>query len=139
MKLIDLKNAAQQTVLPLRLQAYERMVLFIERLNPSSLLVRLHVAGMSAQEMQHVLVNEIKNEYGHNVTQQVYLSQESWAVIVRLKEETIAMINNTAKVLPADAKSVDLSKTILAHLAAMDENPYEVALAVVKADIQQIF
>ena len=139
LKFFELKKSALDGTLPLRLQAYERLILFLERINPSNLLLRSHVAGISAAEMQHLLIAEIRSEFQHNITQQLYVSIPAWNVITRLKEDTITLINNTAKGLPADAGSVDLSKTILTHLAGMEQNPYDAALDLVKADIQQLF
>lgn len=136
----ELRKAGLQYTLPLRLQAYERIVLFLERLNPSSLLIRLHVSGMSAAEMQHIIVADIRAEYQHNISQQIYVSDRAWAVVKKMKDDTIAMVNNTVSALPDNAPGIDLSKSILTHLAGLEtENPYNVALTIVKRDIQSLF
>lgn len=139
MKILDLRKSAQGTTLPLRLQAHERMVLFIERINPSSLLVRTHAPGLSVVQMQQMLTNEIQNEFQHNVTQQVYLSIQAWVMIRRLKDDTINLVNQSAKTLDPEAPSLELSKLILTHMASIEDNPYDAALALIKADIQEIF
>lgn len=139
-KLIEIKKASQEHVLPLRLQAYERLVLFLERINPDNMLVRLHTPGMSAIEMQNLILSEIRAEYHHNITQQLYVSHTSWAMVKKIKENTIGMVNNAIKGLPKDASAVNLSKALLTHLSSLEgENPYETALKTVKQDIQQIF
>ena len=139
LKLLDLKKAAQATTLPLRLQAYERIVLFIERINPASLLVRTHAPGLTVLQMQQMLVAEIQQEFQHNVTQQVYLSIPAWAMVKKLKEDTINLISHTARTQEAEAPAIELSKLILTHMASIDDNPYDAALAFIKTDIQEIF
>lgn len=137
--LLDLKKASLETTLPLRLQAYERLALFIERVNPSNMLVRVHVAGTTVREIQQFLISEIRTEHQHNITQQLYVSSQAWAVINRIKEDTISLINNTAAGLSPEASSVELSKVILTHLANLDENPYDAGLMLLKHDMQHFF
>jgi hypothetical protein len=130
------ENLAQ--TLPLKLQAYERITLFLERLNPANMLVRLHVAGLSAREMQNVILADIRSEYQHNISQQIYVSDISWNVVRKMKDETIGMIHSAVSGLPDSASSIELSKVILSHFANLQEdNPYEVALQIVKREVQQ--
>ena len=138
-KLLDLKKSSLETTLPLRLQAYERLTLFIERINPSNMLVRVHVAGTTVKEIQQFLLSEIRTEYQHNITQQLYVSAQAWIVMARIKDDTISMINNTASSLSPDASSVELSKIILTHLAGLEDNPYDAGLMLLKHDMQQFF
>lgn len=139
-KMLELQKATQAHVLPLRLQAYERMVLFLERINPSNMLIRLHVSGMSAPEMHNIIISDIRNEYQHNISQQLYVTNHAWSVVKKIKDESITLVNSAAQSLPEHASGVDLSKAILNHLATLEtENPYDVALSLVKRDIQQLF
>lgn len=138
-KIIGLKKASLKTTLPLRLQAYERLALFVERINPSNMLVRVHVAGTTVREIQQFLIAEIRTEHQHNITQQLYVSAQAWTVINRIKEDTISMINNTASGMSPDASSVELSKVILTHLAGLETNPYDAGLMLLKHDMQQFF
>lgn len=136
----ELKKSAQAHTFPLRLQAYERIVLFLERINPASMLVRLHVSGMSAKEMQNLILADIRAEYQHNIAQQLYVSNKAWSVVKKIKEDTISLINDAMHSLPENASGIELSKAILTHLATLEsENPYDVALTLVKHDIQQLF
>lgn len=123
----------------LRLQAYERLILFIERMNPANLLVRLYQPGFSAQEFQVQLLAEIRAEFQHNVSQQLYIHTTSWNVIRQLKDDTTAMIQQALAVLPEDAGGRALSIKVLEHLAVMPENPYDLALDLIKKDIHQLF
>lgn len=137
---LELRKAGLQHTLPLRLQAYERTVLFLERINPSSMLIRLHVSGMSAREMQNIILSDIRAEYHHNISQQIYVSDRAWGVVKKIKDDTIGMINSAVNALPENASSIDLSKSILTHLAGLEtENPYDVALSIVKRDMQSLF
>jgi hypothetical protein len=137
---MELKKAGLKHTLPLRLQAYERTVLFLERINPANLLVRLHVPGMSATEMHKIIIADIRSEYQHNISQQIYVSEMTWVVVKRIKEDTIGIISSAANALPAEASGMDLSKSVLTHLANLEsENPYDVALSIVKKDVQSLF
>lgn len=138
LKELEYRSSVLKDILPLRLQAYERMTLFIERINPSNLLLRLHVSGMSAKEMQNLILTEVRAEYQHNLAQQIYLTNDAWQIIKRVKDDTISIINAAVKSLPADASAVDLSKVVFSRLDSIEENPYELALLVIKKDIQEM-
>ena len=132
-------NNDRQQLLALRLQAHERLVVFIDRINPANLFLRLHQPGATAGDLQAVILHEIRTEFQHNVTQQLYISTDNWKVIKKIKEDTIAMVNNAVSTLPQDATGAELSRKILNHLAGMEHNPYELTLEVLKKDIHQMF
>lgn len=137
---LEIKKESLKHTLPLRLQAYERTILFLERINPANLLVRLHVSGMSAREMQTIIVSDIRNEYQHNISQQIYVRDNTWNVVKKIKDDTISIVNSAVTALPEHATSGDLSKSILIHLAGLEtENPYDIALKIVKQDVQSLF
>lgn len=126
-------------LLTLRLQAYERMIVFIDRLNPSNLFLRLNEPGISVHILHRLALHEIRTEFQHNVSQQLYLNAESWNVLCRLKEDTIAMINNAASTLPPEASGTDLSKKIVEHMIQLEQNPYELTVEMIKQDIHVLF
>lgn len=126
-------------LLSLRLHAHERMVVYVERINPINLLPRLYVQGIEVKALQILAVNEIKNEYQHNVTQQLYVDAATWEVLRKLKDDTIAMINNAVEVLPGDVSGVELSKKVLYHMSQINENPYELTIGLIKKQIHQLF
>jgi len=130
-------NAA--TFLPLRLQAYERLIIFIDRINPANLLVRLHQQGIAVTELQALLLNEVKSEFQHNITQQLYIDTTSWNIVRKLKDDTIAMVNNVVQNLPKDAAGIELSKKVLQHMSTIEENPYDLTINHLKSDIQKLF
>jgi hypothetical protein len=129
----------RQYLLSLKLQAHERLILFAERINPVNLLVMLHDKQLSKSEMHGLLLEQVRSEYQHNVSQQLYVSSHLWDAVDRLKTDTLSLINNTARTLPDDAGGTALSRQILARLAEIDERPYETAQALIKTEIQQIF
>src|SRR6476646_1719139 len=96
------KNKPQQTAddgfasKPLRLQAYERLVLLSERISLPSLISRVSIPGVSAREMQLLLIEAIKQEYEYNVTQQVYVSTTAWNAVRNLRDQTMLIINQVA-------------------------------------------
>ena len=138
--LIELRRASLKNILPLRLQAYERAILFLERINPTNMLIRLHTVEMTALEMQQLILSEIRAEFQHNMAQQLYISNHSWGVVKKMMEDTIVMVNNTVNTLPENASAFALSKTILSHLERLEmENPYDMALTLIKRDIQHSF
>jgi len=139
LKSFEARKEERSHLLPLRLQAHERMIVFIERINPANLFVRLHQQGISGRELQGIILNEIRTEYQHNVTQQLYVNPASWNVLRKLKEDTIAMLNNAVAGLPAEASGIDLSRKVLEHMASISENPYDLSLELIQKDIHQLF
>jgi hypothetical protein len=139
LKKLEVRSRSIETILPARLQAYERIILFLERSSPQNLLIRLNVPGLSARDFQKVLLDEIRNEYNHNVSQQVYMSEEVWNKVKNAKEDLIITINEAASQLSTETTSIDLSKKIFE--IAMDKtiDPMGHALSEVKKEIQQTF
>ncbi len=98
---------------PLRLQAYERLVLLTERIALPNLISRLNQPGISAVEMKLILTENIKQEVEYNSTQQLYVSQPAWDAIKNMKEQSIMLVNQVAGSLPTTASSSDLNKKII--------------------------
>jgi hypothetical protein len=102
--------------LPLQLQAYERLILLAERISLPNLINRSNQPGLTARDLQMLLTQSIKQEFEHNVTQQIYVTPESWDAVRNLKEQNIHVINQVASFLPPDASGTDLSKYLLEML-----------------------
>lgn len=139
LKTLEVRGKSIENVLPIRLQAYERMTLFLERITPQSLLVRLSAGGMGAREFHQLLLQEIRSEFNHNVSQQVYMSQEVWDLIRNAKEDLIMSINDAAGEVLPDAPSLDLSKKIFEKFMAKPVDPISHALLELKKEIQRTF
>ena len=139
LKNIELNKESRAHILPLRLQAHERLIIFTDRINPANLLVRLHQQGIGIGTLQAGILNEVRSEYQHNITQQLYIDSITWNVVRKLKDDTIAMINNAVQGLPVDSNGIELSKAILQHMASIDENPYDLTIELIKKNMQKIF
>jgi hypothetical protein len=108
-----LKPAAKVKDHTLQLQAYERLALFTERVKLENIISRLYVNGMSARDMQQALQHSIRDEYEHNITQQIYVNPEIWTAVTKMKEQNLYIINQLGAMLPANANAMDLNKRIL--------------------------
>jgi hypothetical protein len=104
----------------LQLQAYERLILLTERIALPNLIGRLKHEGFSAKEMQGMLTETIRQEFEHNITQQIYVSTEAWDAVRNLKEQNIFIVNQVSSFLPPQASALDLSKHLLEMIA---QNP----------------
>ncbi len=139
LKKLEVRSRSIETILPNRLQAYERMVLFLERMSPQNLLVRLNTTGMPSREFHQLLLSEIRNEYNHNVSQQVYISEQVWNLIKNAKEDLIVSINDAASEMGMESTSLDLSKKIFEKSINKQVDPLNHALIELKKEIQQTF
>jgi hypothetical protein len=138
-QLLEFRKTLSNQTMPLRLQAYERLVLFIERINPANMLIRLNATAFTAVELQNLVVEDIRSEYQHNITQQIYVSGRAWGVVKLVKDDTLNIVANAVKSLPADASGLDLSKTLLGYLSQLEDNPYDVAAARLRKDLEELF
>ena len=102
LKLLESRRLLQKEMLPLKLQAIERMVVFLERLRPESMVFRILQPGMQVRDLQLDLLATIRSEYEHNLSQQVYLTPQSWVAVRQAKDEMIALINVSADSVQTD-------------------------------------
>ncbi len=135
----ELTLEAVRTVLPIRLQAYERIVLFLERISMESLLMRSNTTPMSAQKLHGTLLNTIRSEYEHNLSQQLYISADAWEVVRSARSNMVKIINGVAKELPKTATSMDLGKNLLEEIMSMDREPTKAAIDHLKQEAASLF
>jgi hypothetical protein len=98
---------------PLQLAAYERLVILADRIAIPNLISRISQPGLSKTEMQLLLTQTIKQEYDHNISQQIYVSADAWEAVRNLKDQNIHLINQVASILPTEANGMDLNKKLL--------------------------
>jgi hypothetical protein len=98
---------------PLQLAAYERLVILADRIAIPNLISRSNQSGLNKTEMQQLLTQTIKQEYDHNISQQIYVTADAWDAVRNLKEQNIHLINQVASILPPEANGLDLNKKIL--------------------------
>ncbi|WP_034891119.1 hypothetical protein [Gillisia sp. Hel_I_29] len=131
-----IRKENQKEALPLRLQAYERMALYLERISFGKLLIRIKTDNLTAEEYANVLTSNIEIEFEHNLAQQIYITGECWNVIKTSKNATIGIIRKTLKqegVTSADK----LREVILAGLMEQ-QAPTETALDYIKKEVRSI-
>lgn len=136
-RLLELKFHSKELVTPVRLQAYERMAMFLERIDPNQLLFRVSNPDFTAYQMQTILLATIRSEYEHNLSQQVYISPEAWEGIRNAKEKVVNVINLAAGHLGEGAMSTDLAGAVLEAVA--DESPTAAAMERLKKDIALLY
>ena len=138
-KEVDLKIKNYETILPLRLQAYERIALLLERITPNNIMLRLNNPGLSAKEFQIILVKEIRDEYNHNLSQQIYIDDETWVLVRKAIEDTINLMNQSGMNLKEEAKAMDLTKAVFAEIMQNDVDSVKHALSQLKKEVSQFY
>lgn len=124
--------------IPIKLQAYERIVLFLERITLESLIVRVSTTGMSARELHSALVSAVRSEFEHNLSQQLYMSPQAWEVVRNARSNTIKIINTEAGKMPETASGMDLGKQLLEYVMELDKEPTRAAIEFVKAEVARM-
>ena len=134
---LDERQEMLKVVTPIRLQAYERMTLFLERIGPNSLVLRCYQPGMDLHLLQGVMTKNIRDEWEHNLSQQVYLSAELWTRIREAKDEMVNLVNSAAVSLPDTDDPTRLAAAIFASVA--DRSPVDGALDAMHAELHELF
>ncbi len=137
-KVLDLKLANQAVITPIRLQAYERIILFLERINPNSLVMRTNKAT-SAPVLQGELLKTIRSEFEHNLSQQIYMSSKAWEAVIRAKEETIKLINVASTKVSSEANGMELAQAVISVSSQLSDLPTKVAIDFIKREIGKEF
>ncbi|MEJ6735988.1 MAG: hypothetical protein QNK84_02990 [Flavobacteriales bacterium] len=147
-RFLDTEHSKQLSVLkkenisittPLRLQAYERFVLFLERIIVDKLILRVNRPGMDAKFLKAALLKTVEEEFNHNLTQQLYVSASTYEIIKQAKDETIKIINVAGAKLPPNAKGADLAKNIFEIITSLEKQPAQFAILTLKKEIRQLF
>ena len=132
----ELRHNNQKIITPIRLQAYERMILFLERISPESLVLRVQNPTMSVIQLQKKLLSTIRSEFAHNLSQQIYVSAESWEAVKTAKESIVKLINLTSSKHSANKSASELSRIIIHLYAKIDNSPTDNAIIILKTEIQ---
>lgn len=129
----------QKFITPIRLQAYERMVLLMERISPQSLIMRTQRQNITNQELQSALLKTIRSEFEHNMAYQLYISDKAWEMVRMAKEDCIKFINQTALQTKPDGNSLQLCKLILENTMDRELDPTTKAIGYLKEEIRTLF
>lgn len=136
---ITLKKNRDDFFLPNRVEAYQRIVLLMERIHPNSLVMRHHNPGLPAMAMQQTLLESIRQEYDHNIAQQLYISKSTWDLVKKSKDETIKVINMAGQQMEPTSTAMDLSSKIFELVGEIGTLPTEVAVDALKEELQRLF
>ena len=133
----ELLRENQRLGLPIRLQAYERIVLFLERINPINLMMRVEPNSLDPQSYATLLVHTIQTEYEHNIAQQIYFTPESWEIILKAKNSIITQIRRFS--IEGEVKSGEELRTKLLHELTQTESASAVAIGFIKEELKRVF
>lgn len=138
-RLLEVRLRNNDVVLPVRLQAYERCIMLLERMSPHTLLLRLNDPHMNSQQLGQFLVSNIREEFNHNLSQQLYMSDQAWTLIVAAREEIINIINQAQQRTQAESPGIELAKNIFEDLMSRQEDPVAPAIGFLKNEIRTVF
>ena len=138
-RITELRKDDHKHALPLRLQAYERLALFTERISPGTLVLRSHKSSMGSGALHSALISTIREEFGHNVTQQIYVSDKAWAKVLKAKEETIRLINLSYEQTGNVSSGTELSRKIFENVAKLTHTPSQDAMQAIKEEVRRMF
>lgn len=135
----ELLKKKQSAVVPLRLRAYERIMLLLERTYPANIALNIIKPGMNCLDFRTLLIDNIRKEFEHNYAQQVYVSDELWAAVISTQENLIKLINTASTQFKSDEPASKLAENIIRIYAETDENPTHIAISILKAEIRNQF
>lgn len=131
----ELKQKAQSTTVPLKLTAYERLTLLLERITIPALVLRLRQQGMTAGELRLAMMITIQQEFEHNLTQQLYVSEQLWEIVKFVRDDSLMVINEVYEHLDPAEDALAFSRALNNYLAARQGDPYTTALSAVKKEV----
>jgi hypothetical protein len=127
-----------RTITPIKLQAYERVVLFLERISLESLLVRINAPEMTASQLHSAMLSTIRSEFEHNLSQQIYMSPQAWEVVKNARSNMIKIINSEAEKMAPDSSALALSKVLLERIMELEKEPTRAAIDFVKTEVASV-
>lgn len=135
----DISRDKRETTLPLRLQAYERLILFLERIAPEALVMRVSRQDLNVNQTLSELVASVRTEFDHNMVQQTYISSQAWDMVKAAKNNMIKLITESASELKPNDKGTLLGRQILENAMEMDVTPVAPAIEYLKREVRELF
>lgn len=136
---MEIKKNRDEFFLPHRVEAYQRAILLMERIHPNSLVMRHHNPGLPAMAMQARLLESIREEYEHNIAQQMFISIEAWDVVKKAKDETVKILHLAGNQMGPTSTAMDLSSKIFELVGEIGTLPTEIAVEMLKKELQGLF
>jgi len=135
----ELRKESLATLTPIRLRAYERLILVLERTTPAAMILNVAKPGMTNMDLHTELLAGIRQEFSHNLSQQIYVSNEIWTCIRSAQESLLRLVNTCAsKCNPANTAN-ELAERIIQVYNASDQTPTEVAIDLLKKEVRLYF
>lgn len=131
---LELSGEQRQQVLPMKLQAYERLSLLCERINLPSLLVRVRQEGMTARQLHLSMLSTIQQEYEHNITQQVYVSAKLWEIIQVARDDAVQMLSLALEATGPEATGREFGRSLLELIEKRGPSALDKALLAIKKE-----
>ena len=131
--MVELRVAGAKLVLPLKIQAYERFLLYLQRIQPAVLMNRVYEYGIDKNAFHLSLIKNVREEFEHNLAQQLYVSHETWITICNAREQLVSQINAVFEKLPDES-----TETIMQSLAALPTPYIDKAMEAVKKEFDKI-
>jgi hypothetical protein len=132
-----LNREYQKQSLPIRLQAYERMTLYLERINLTKLLIRIAPISNEKHDYENFVIDQIEQEFEHNLTQQIYMSDECWTIITTAKNSTIQIIRKAA--MSDRVESADKLREKILNDLLEKQSPSNAALGYIKNEVSELW
>ncbi len=126
-----------KATLPLRLQAYERMILFLERISPGMLLTRVQANTEDHRRYLEILAQHVDMEFEHNLSQQIYISDKAWSMVIAAKNATLQLLRNTAE--KEDIHNTGEFREAIIRLGLKETFPSHTAIVFLKSEVAELF
>jgi hypothetical protein len=136
---LEIRSKNTEIILPVRLQAYERMALFLERISPHNLIIRINQPNMTSGEMQAIMLHEIREELNHNLSQQIYMTEVVWTLIRNATEDITSTINTCAQQIESDKPSIELARKIFEVQMNKEGDLIQKAMSELKSEISLFY
>ena len=134
---IIMKN--KQVVTPIRLQAYERLTLLLERISPDALVMRISKDNLTVKQLQNQLLQTIRAEFDHNMSQQIYVSPQAWEVVKSARENIVKLINTTAQGLKPDEPAIKFSRALIEKVMEQERSSSKMAIDYLKKEVRSFY
>ena len=138
LKALELKSKYSKEAIPLKLQAYERLILFCDRIDIPSLILRLKTPKMTSIELKNTMIISVQKEFEHNIAQQLYTSNQLWHIIQLAKNDVIAFIETHSFGISPESPANTLAQHLLEEAGKQKKGPVKIALDAIKEEAKII-
>jgi len=135
----EMRKERQMHVLPMKVEAYQRLILFLERIHPNSMVMRVHNPAKNAVLIQHEILEQIRSEFEHNIAQQMFVSPQAWDMVKRSKDELVQLAHIAGKQMTDESSAMDYSAILFELTSQVNPFPTEIAISFLKEEFQGMF